>query len=940
MKTLRDYQSECVEKIYEYFARVHSAIAVLPTGAGKTVICSAVIRQWPERNSWTHGNVLFLAHRKELIEQTAKAIDMEIGCRPYIEMGERGAETETLFSGDMVVVGSVQSMVSQRRLDKYKNYPFGLIIIDECHHSTASSYTRILDYFRKLNPDLRLLGVTATPNRADETALGLVFEEVAFQRDIHWMVDQGYLVPFDQQTVTVTSLDLDSIKVVRKKNEAASEADFNREQLEEALTEDRTLHEMATPILRETQGMQAIIFTAGVKHAHRLAEILNGHESGCAAAIDGDQSRRAERDCYVEEYRKGNLRFLLNFGVLCLDEETEILTSRGWVGIDDMTYEHEIANWEHGEIYFEPPKFIVRRHRLPGEKMVVLETPRRSIRVTEDHRMLYRTYSEGQFRIKHASELVGKMVELPVSGNAQCLQAKIEQPKAAANSMARVRANSYALRKNGMKPQEAKAEAIKRIAERNAIRYTDPAELSLEDCEFIGFWIGDGSVSRLKSGGVEYTLSQSPKCPKIVARIDWLLEKINVDYIKRITRPNKRGEHYRWSIPRGTGFGSQKRNGLFRLEPYLQKSGTRLFWSLDDNQFAALLRGLWMADGDHGDNIKPPKTLNACGINSDLFDLLQAVGVCRGYRISLRAQKARQSHYIPLIKFSARKADSHLMTKYCLQFESGWKDERVWCVTSTSGNIVTRRKGSVTVTGNTEGFDAPATGAVVTARPTRSVGTFTQMVGRGLRPLPGLIDGLTDPFERRMAILTSSKPRCLVLDFVGATRNGVVDCYDVLGGNYDVEVRQLASEHARTGSRVNVTAEDLELAQNVLALRRALAARQQQIVVESQYFLETADTHAGNTGNLGDRVRRGGASDQQVTLLIKLGVSRDRAIACTKAQAGAMIDSIGKTRCTQGQAAILRKNGIDPKGIGMERAKQIIQQIADNGWRVPPGGIQ
>lgn len=397
------------------------------------------------------------------------------------------------------------------------------------------------------------------------------------------------------------------------------------------------------------------------------------------------------------------------YAVLCLDSETEILTSQGWVGMGKMTYEHNVANWDNGKVFFEPPKFIIERDRLPNERMVILETCHHSMRVTEDHRLLYRTNPTGKFKVKNAGGLVGKSGYLPVSGTADVFEVVMPEVTLPKNSgRTRLAANKYALRKaTGMSSDDAAKEAWRRIEERDSLRYAHPSELTREQCELIGFWIGDGSRCRLQSGGVEYTICQSTSCPSICNRVDQLLSACNIDFKKRTGKTKLQQDFYIWAMPRGTGFGPQKRRGVFSIEPYLDKHGSRLLWGLNDEQFTALISGLWMADGSHNDNTSPKNTIGAVGISQPLFDLLQAIACVRGYRASITRQtKTRQPHYTPLLRISFTKRESHRMSRgFYPVFETGWKPERVWCVTSTTGNIITRRRGFVTVTGNSEGFD-------------------------------------------------------------------------------------------------------------------------------------------------------------------------------------------------------------------------------------------
>ena len=88
-----------------------------------------------------------------------------------------------------------------------------------------------------------------------------------------------------------------------------------------------------------------------------------------AVAVSGE-TPRDERRASLDDFRRGRVSVIANCAVFCLDEQTEILTSEGWVGIDDMTYEHRVANWDDGRIVFDHPQFIIRRPRAQDEGMV------------------------------------------------------------------------------------------------------------------------------------------------------------------------------------------------------------------------------------------------------------------------------------------------------------------------------------------------------------------------------------------------------------------------------------------------------------------------------------------------------------------------------------------------------------------------------------------
>jgi hypothetical protein len=131
----------------------------------------------------------------------------------------------------------------------------------------------------------------------------------------------------------------------------------------------------------------------------------------------------------------------------------------------------------------------------------------------------------------------------------------------------------------------------------------------------------------------------------------------------------------------------------------------------------------------------------------------------------------------------------------------------------------------------------------------------------------------------------------------------------------------------------------MEQAAALLTLERKWKEREHIRARDVMYGAHSVDPFNGDGPEIAGHgytgPKRGTATDSQVRLLMNLGVSMDRAQACSKAQAGAMIDKIGSERCTTKQAGVLAKHGIDPVGVSMERAGRIIDAIAANGWTRP-----
>lgn len=165
---LRPYQQQAKDAIFsEWENGVKKTLLVLPTGCGKTIVFAKVAEECVKGGS----RVLILAHRGELLDQAADKIGKSTGLGCATEK----AEQTCLGSWFRIVVGSVQSMMREKRLNQFPNDYFNTIIIDEAHHCISDSYQKVLRHF----PDAEVLGVTATPDRGDMQNLGTVFESLA-----------------------------------------------------------------------------------------------------------------------------------------------------------------------------------------------------------------------------------------------------------------------------------------------------------------------------------------------------------------------------------------------------------------------------------------------------------------------------------------------------------------------------------------------------------------------------------------------------------------------------------------------------------------------------------------------------------------------------------------------------------------------------------------
>lgn len=300
---LRPYQRTAVDSVFTEWQDNASTLVVMPTGLGKTVLFSDVIRRaFPRR-------ALVLAHREELVFQAVDKIRAVTGLIAGVEMADNRVMAG-LAGMPSVIVSTVQTQTAggdgSGRMTKFDPSKFGVLIIDEAHHATAGSYRRVVNWFTQ-NPRLRVLGVTATPDRADEEALGQVFDSVAYDYEILDAIHDGWLVPIRQQMVNVAGLDYSQIRTTA--------GDLNGADLARVMEDEKNLHSIASPSIEIIGDRRALVFAASVAHAERLSEIFNRHRAGMADWVSGNTPKDRRREI-LRQFASGQIQVVCNCGVL------------------------------------------------------------------------------------------------------------------------------------------------------------------------------------------------------------------------------------------------------------------------------------------------------------------------------------------------------------------------------------------------------------------------------------------------------------------------------------------------------------------------------------------------------------------------------------------------------------------------------------------------
>lgn len=291
---LRPYQQEAKDAIFEQWDNgVKKTLLVLPTGCGKTVVFAKVTEDCVRQGN----RVLILAHRGELLDQAADKLMKTTGLGCALEK----AENTCLGSWFRVVVGSVQTLMRQKRLDQFPEDFFDTIIIDEAHHCISDSYQKVLQHF----PDAQILGVTATPDRGDMQNLGQFFESLAYEYTLPKAIKEGYLTPIKALTIPL-KIDMSSVSV--------QAGDFKVSDIGTAL--DPYLEGIAEEMKKYCSDKKTVVFLPLVKTSQKFRDLLNEHGFH-AAEVNGNSQDRAE---FLADFEDGK------YNVLC----NSMLLTEGW----------------------------------------------------------------------------------------------------------------------------------------------------------------------------------------------------------------------------------------------------------------------------------------------------------------------------------------------------------------------------------------------------------------------------------------------------------------------------------------------------------------------------------------------------------------------------------------------------------------------------------
>lgn len=280
---IRDYQQEIVDKTAFYVRHGGRAVVVQsPTGSGKTVIAGEIIKMALSKNS----RVFFLCHRKELITQAYQSFRMKYGLKPSVI-----SAGYTAIPDWNLQICSIDTL--RNRLDKYPKP--NLVIVDECHHCSSASWTKVIEYYKDTSV---IVGFTATPERLDGKGLPL-FDKIIKGPQTLKLIEDGHLSPYT--AYSINDVDMTGAKKVM--------GDYAASEVESRVNTKIVTGSAVEHYRKYLSGKKALIFCRTIKHSMDVCNEIRKFVS--CEHIDGN-TPKAKRADLMSKFRQGQIRVISN----------------------------------------------------------------------------------------------------------------------------------------------------------------------------------------------------------------------------------------------------------------------------------------------------------------------------------------------------------------------------------------------------------------------------------------------------------------------------------------------------------------------------------------------------------------------------------------------------------------------------------------------------
>ena len=371
---LYDYQLDMLRRIEDAFVTHQSVMVQMPTGTGKTVLLSEVVKSEERRAKEVKSEerrvknpdgekseklkvknpcVWIVVHRRELVEQIEETLEASLNVKCEMlnathnvkcEMlnVKRGKQLDsslfTLPSSLKPRVFSIQWL--SKHYHELEERP-SLIIIDEAHHAVAKTYKEVMDAY----PEAKKLGLTATPCRLNKHGFTDLFDVLLQSWSYNKFIADGWLSLYDYMSIKEDSEDWRLVNSLKKRG---ADGDFSLKEMSEKLNVQPSIERLCDTVMRYARNMKGIVYAIDIKHAERIAEYYREH--GLNAVAISSKTPEEERKRIIEIFRNTN----------CLEISNDSNTNCHELSTN--CHEFKIQNSCSGKRLYEPSATLNTQH--------------------------------------------------------------------------------------------------------------------------------------------------------------------------------------------------------------------------------------------------------------------------------------------------------------------------------------------------------------------------------------------------------------------------------------------------------------------------------------------------------------------------------------------------------------------------------------------------
>lgn len=290
MKEIRlyDYQKEMMGKIDTAFKSCQSVMVQMPTGTGKTVLLTEVVKN--EKGRVKNPCVWIVVHRRELVEQIRETL--ETMTRSF---STSGTALSLLSGNSRIKVMSIQWL--SRHYPEMEEMP-SLIVIDEAHHAVAKTYKEVMDAY----PEAKKLGLTATPCRLTRRGFTDLFDVLLQSWSAKKFIADGWLSLYDYMSIREDSEDWRLVNSLKKRG---ADGDFSLREMSEKLNVQPSIERLCDTVRRYAANKKGITYAIDIAHAEHIAEAYRQH--GINAVAISSKTPLEERKAIIERFKEASV---------------------------------------------------------------------------------------------------------------------------------------------------------------------------------------------------------------------------------------------------------------------------------------------------------------------------------------------------------------------------------------------------------------------------------------------------------------------------------------------------------------------------------------------------------------------------------------------------------------------------------------------------------